>query len=77
MLLKIEQEMRDVTKTSKASVISREFSIFSSLFGTETWRRWHFLLDIGETDLLKKPASESQELNLTPRSNTIIVLEMC
>ena len=28
MLLKIEQEMRDVTKNSKDSVISREFSIF-------------------------------------------------
>ena len=75
MLLKIEQEMRCVTKNSKDSVISREFSIFSSL--TETWRRWHFLLEIGEADLLKKPPSESQELNLTSRSNTIVVLEMC
>ena len=36
MLLKIEQEMRRVTKNSKDSVISREFSIFSSLSGTET-----------------------------------------
>ena len=77
MLLKIEQEMHHVTKNSKDSVIPRELSIFSSLSGTETWRRWHFLLEIGEADLLKKTPSERQELNLTSRSNTIIVLEMC
>ena len=77
MLLKIEQEMRRVTKNSKEAVISRDFSIISSLSGTETWRRLHFLFEIGEADLLKKPPSESQELNLTSRSNAIIVLEMC
>ena len=39
MLLKIDQEM-PMNKNSKDSVISREFSIFSSHSGTETWRRY-------------------------------------
>ena len=57
MLLKIEQEMRHVTKNSKYHVVvSQEFSILSSSSGTETWRRWRFLLEIGEADLLKKAA---------------------